>query len=230
MAEPDPRAAPDLDEARARVAAVYPVLAGAADAVGQDLRVQRIDAGRTLFDVGAACAGFPLVLAGGIRVTLASTGGREILLYRVRPGEGCVLSAGALLGQVPHRARGTAESSLEMAVLPPARFEALLDRSPGFRRWVFALQAERLAALMARVAAVAFQPVEVRLAACLLERSASGRVAVRATHQDLADELGTVREIVTRALHRFADAGVVALGRGRLRVLDVAALARRAGR
>lgn len=228
MAETTPPGGGAAADAIARITAAYPALAGQSRALADGIRIQGVPAGATLFDEGSACAGFPLLLAGSIRVAKASAQGREILLYRVLPGEGCVITGACLLGGVPYRARGTAETALELAVLPPALFESLLDRVPPFRRWVFALQAERLVALMARVESVAFQRVDARLAACLLERSAQGREPVHATHQDLADELGTVREIVTRTLHQLADDGLVELAREQVRVRDAAALARRA--
>ncbi len=228
MAETLPTGAAATDDAVGRLLSAYPALADSAPALAAGVRIQGVPAGSVLFDDGSACAGFPLLLAGSIRVAKASAQGREILLYRVHPGEGCVITGACLLGDVPYRARGVAETALELAVLPPALFANLLDRSPPFRRWVFALQAERLAALMARVESVAFHRVDARLAACLLERSADGRERVHATHQDLADELGTVREIVTRTLRQLADEGLVELGREQIGVRDAAGLARRA--
>jgi CRP/FNR family transcriptional regulator len=219
---------PPIADAVARIMVAYPALADQSRALADGVRVQGVPAGSMLFDEGSACTGFPLLLAGSIRVAKASAQGREILLYRVQPGEGCVITGACLLGGTAYRARGVAESALELVVLPPALFETLLDQSPPFRRWVFALQAERLTALMARVESIAFQRVDARLAACLLERSAQGREPVHATHQDLADELGTVREIVTRALRQLADDGLVEVSREQVRVLDATALARRA--
>jgi CRP/FNR family transcriptional regulator, anaerobic regulatory protein len=107
-------------------------------------------------------------------------------------------------------------------VLPKPVFDELLATHAPFRQYVFSLFAERLADLMALVEAVAFHRLDRRVAAALLGR---GRV-VALTHQQLADELGSVREIVTRVLRGFADQGWVQSNRGSIDVLDAAALRR----
>lgn len=215
----------------ARIAATYPALAGLPAAFSgalDALDAIAVAAGSVLFREGSACRGFPLLLDGVIRVAKEAPGGRGIVLYRVRPGESCVITSSCLLGGAPYHAVGVAESALRLVVLPDGLFERLLDAHPPFRRFVFALFAERLAELMQLVEEVAFRRLDARLAELLLARTAHGTQALRATHQQLADELGSVREIVTRLLNQFADEGLVALGRERIEVLDRARLAGRA--
>ena len=142
--------------------------------------------------------------------------GRELQLYRVVPGEACILTSSCLLGQVAYRARGVADSDVVAVALPPAVFTALLAEHEPFRRYVFGLFAERMAELMALVEAVAFQRLDQRLAALLLGK---GRI-VRTTHQALADELGSVREIVSRLLKSFAERGLVSLSREQVEIVD----------
>jgi CRP/FNR family transcriptional regulator len=177
---------------RQRLSELYPVLqglpAGELSAVLQaEAQVLAAPAGMLLFEEGAPCRGFPLVLSGGVRVARGSPGGRTLELYRVTPGELCVVSTSCL-----------------------------------FRRYVFGIFADRLADLMALAEAVAFQRLDQRLAQALLGHGDT----LRRTHQQLADELGTVREIVSRLLSRFERAGWVALGRERITVLDGPALRR----
>jgi CRP/FNR family transcriptional regulator len=214
-----------------RIAAAYPALAGLPAALAQALDalpVAEVAAGSVLFREGSACRGFPLLLEGTIRVSKAGAGGRGIVLYRVRPGESCVITSSCLLGDAAYHAVGVAETALRLVALPNALFEQLIDARPAFRRFVFALFAERLAEMMQLVEEVAFRRLDARLAELLLARSAHGTQALRATHQQLADELGSVREIVTRLLNQFADEGLVALGRERIEVADRARLAARA--
>lgn len=175
--------------------------------------------GTVLFDEQQTCGGYPLVLRGCVRVLKTSAQGRELPLYRVAPGETCVISSSCLLSDRPYPARGVAEGETALVLLSRGAFEGALAEEP-FRRVVFALFAERLVTLMTLVEAVAFRRLDQRLAALLLARGP----VLRTTHQQLADELGSVREIVSRILKGFADAGWVRGGRERVEVLDAEAL------
>ena len=183
-----------------------------------------VPAGVTLFEAGQPCRGFPLVLTGSVRVARGSPAGRNLELYRVSPGELCVVSTSCLFGQVPLSAHGQTTEATELVLLTPAGF-ARWSAHEAFRRFVFGVFADRLADLMALAEAVAFQRLDQRLAHALLGHG----VVVRITHQALADELGTVREIVTRLLQRFERAGWVGLSRERIDILDAAALRGLAG-
>ncbi|HWD21542.1 MAG TPA: Crp/Fnr family transcriptional regulator [Burkholderiales bacterium] len=181
----------------------------------------RASAGSVLFDANQPCRGFPLLLEGSVRVTKAAPSGREILLYRVEPGHGCILSGGCLLGHSDYSAKGTAESDIVLLTIPGGLFHELLLESEPFRHFVFAMYGERLAEVMELVEAVAFQRLDARLAQLLIRRGP----VVQATHQSLADELGSVREIVSRLLRSFESRGWVRLERERVTVLDPKALA-----
>lgn len=211
-------------EAADRLLALYPAIAALAPALREPVlrdhaQAVAVPAGAPLFAEGAPCSGFPLVLAGEVRVARGTPQGRSLELYRVTPGELCVVSTACLFGHGLLGAHGAATQPTELVVLDPAGFERWTAHEP-FRRFVFGIFADRLADLMALAEAVAFQRLDQRLAAALL-----GHGAVRAsTHQALADELGTVREIVTRLLKRFERAGWVRVGRERIEILDAAAL------
>jgi len=215
-----------LSPLAARVAAVFPSLAAAAPATLERIAAsgihRRVPAGTVMFSAHSPCGGFPLVLGGSIRVLQRYPNGRELQLYRVKPGESCLLSGSCLLGNTDYDASGVAESDVELLVLPPALFNALIADDETFRRHVFALFGERLAAVLQIVEAVAYQKLDQRLAALLAGKSVDGEIG--ATHQALADELGSVREIVSRLLRTFEDRGWVELGRERIRILDAIAL------
>ncbi len=207
-----------------RLGDLYPMLASLdpaeRDAVlARDAVQASVPAGTVLFEQGAPCRGFPMLLSGNVRVARGSPGGRSIELYRVSPGELCVVSTSCLFGHVPVTAHGEATEPTDLVLLTPTGFERW-SANADFRRFVFGVFADRLADLMQLAEAVAFQRLDQRLAHALLGH---GR-ELRSTHQALADELGTVREIVTRLLKRFERAGWVALGRERIEVLDGAAL------
>ena len=178
-----------------------------------------VPAGTLLFEEQAPCQGFPLVLDGEVRVARGSAQGRSLELYRVGPGELCVVSACGLFGQSPLAAHGVAVVRTRLLLLSPSGFEQWVAHAP-FRRFVFGIFADRLADLMSLAEAVAFQRLDQRLAAALLGHGPT----LLTTHQALADELGTVREIVTRLLKRFERAGWVSLARERIELRDAAAL------
>ena len=209
---------------RDRLLANYPALqaldgSDLETALQHEALLVQAPAGAVLFEEGKPCRGFPMVLEGCVRVARGSPGGRTLELYRVTPGEICVVSTSCLFGQVPLAAHGQTLAPTELAMLSPAGFDRLV-RHESFRRFVFGIFADRLADLMTLAEAVAFQRLDQRLAQALLGHGST----LRSTHQALADELGTVREIVSRLLSRFERAGWVGLGRERIDVLDSAAL------
>lgn len=209
----------------AELLALYPVLAdlppGALAQLTQAGQRIALPAGSAVFDEHQSCRGFPFVLKGGIRVIKAAPNGRELPLYRVTPGETCVITSSCLLGHADYNARGVTEEHTELLLLPRDAFEALLAHEP-FRAFVFRLFSDRIADLMQLIEEVAFRKLDQRLAALLLGH---GRL-VHASHQQLADELGSVREIVSRLLKGFAAQGLVALGREQIEILDAAGLRR----
>ncbi len=207
------------------LAQCYPMLAElpqpARDTVLARAQWLKVPAGTVLFDDHQACDGFPFVVSGSIRVIKAAPNGRELPLYRVTPGETCVISSSCLLGQVDYNARGIAETDTEMVMLPKTVFDDLLGE-PAFRNFVFHLFAERIADLMQLIEEVAFHKLDQRLAAVLLGK---GRI-VHTTHQHLADELGSVREIVSRLLKGFSAQGLVRLAREQIEIVDAVGLRR----
>lgn len=207
-----------------RLLEAYPVLASLPAADREEVlatQAQRVGvpAATRLFDEGAPCRGFPLVLQGTIRVARGSVSGRSLELYRLSPGELCVVSASCLFGSAVLSAHADTLEATDLVLLSPAGFERWVAHEP-FRRYVFGVFADRLADLMALAEAVAFQRLDQRLAAALLGHGAT----LRLTHQALADELGTAREMVTRLLKRFEQRGWVALGRERIELRDSVAL------
>ncbi len=176
-------------------------------------------AGTVLFSENALCQGFPLVLQGEIKVSRSSVDGRSLELYRVVPGELCLVSSACLFRNQPLPARGVATKTSSLILIPPDIFLRWLE-TPGFRSEVLGLFAARMADLTSLIDAVAFQRLDRRLAAALLGHGQK----IVVTHQALADELGTVREIITRLLRRFEREGWVSLGREQIEITDESAL------
>ncbi len=175
--------------------------------------------GTVIFRPGDACANFPFVLAGSIRVQRLAETGREFVLYRVSPGETCILTTAGLLADDCYCVEGVAETDVLMHILSAERFNGLMGASKNFRAIVFDGYTRRIAALMARIEEIVCVPIAVRLAERLLELGAAGGL-IAVTRQGLAADLATAREVVGRALGQFETEGWIRSGRGEIEILD----------
>ena len=164
------------------------------------------------------------MLDGSVRVQMLADTGREIVLYRVRSGESCVLTTACLMGDEAYSAEGVVEEPTRAVILPRPVFDEFLATSDGFRRFVFAGFGHRVAEILATMQDAVFHRVDARLARHLAARAEDGPLL--ATHRDLAAELGTAREVVSRHLKAFEKRGLVRLGRGTVAVIDRPGLAR----
>jgi CRP/FNR family transcriptional regulator len=192
------------------------------DAILSDAYRVQLPADRTVFSSGTLCENYLLLLAGSVRVQMIGEAGREALLYRVHPGQSCVLTTCCLLASESYPAEGYTEAAVSALSIPKQVFDRTIERSPGFRRFVFANLGGRIAEVISRMEQVAFQPVERRLTAYLLQQARHG--TLRKTHQEIAVELGSVREVISRHLKRLESKGVVRLGRSTVEVVDLPAL------
>ena len=207
---------------------LYPVLTLLPTALAERMLGQAqtitVPGGTVVFDEHQVCQGFPFVISGDIRVVKSAANGRELPLYRVMPGESCIITSSCLLGHTDYNARGIAEGETTLVMMPRPLFDELLGE-PAFRDFIFHLFSERIADLMQLIEEVAFRKLDQRLAGLLLGK---GRL-VHATHQQLADELASVREIISRLLKGFAEQGLVRLSREQVEILDPAGLRRIGG-
>lgn len=160
-----------------------------------------------------------LLSEGTIRVSQSSDNGRDIVLYRVEAGESCVLTTACMLAEEAYNAEGIAETDLTVIALPRLSFDNLVADEPAFRNFVFAAYSQRLIDLLRVVDHVAFGRIDVRLAERLLDLVGMDK-EITATHQQIASELGTAREVISRVLNEFQKRGFIAQSRGRITVLD----------
>ena len=202
-----------------RIVDHYPVLRSLAQddvlKVLSNAKIISFRAGSTVFEELQPCEAFPFILAGNIRVVKRAENGREISLYNVTTGDACVVSAACLLGNKPYNAVGIVQTDCELALIPAQDFDHLMSVKV-FREHIFSLFSNRVLALMELIDQVAFRKLDQRLARVLL----AGAPEIRLSHQQLADELGTVREMITRLLNDFSDRGLVKAKRGSVQILD----------
>ena len=160
---------------------------------------------------------------GAIRVSQTSGNGRDIVLYRVDAGESCVLTTACMLAEEAYNAEGIAETNIKVVALPKMSFDRLVAEEPAFRSFVFAAYSRRLIDLLRVVDDVAFGRIDVRLAERLLMLAGEDK-EVAATHQEIASELGTAREVISRVLHDFQKRGLISQSRGRIALSDKSSL------
>lgn len=172
-----------------------------------------LPAGTRIFGPGQAPENYLLLLEGTVRVQQVSENGREIVLYRVAAGQSCALTTACLMGYEDYQAEGVAETAVTAVAIPRATFDEAIARSAAFRKFVFTAFSVNVTTLFKLIEEVAFSRIDERLAQRLLQLAdPSGHIEI--THQQLAAELGSAREVIGRQLHEFQRRGWVTTSRG----------------
>ncbi|MEZ5922957.1 MAG: Crp/Fnr family transcriptional regulator [Hyphomicrobiaceae bacterium] len=183
----------------------------------------RAAAGTVLFRPGETCERLVLLAEGRVQVKTLSESGRELLLYQVRPGETCVLSFACLVGRRLYQAEGVCETDVAGRAIGRSTVLELMAVSPAFRERIIDVQSSRIYELIGLIDEVAFHRTESRLAGRLIELAGEDGV-VHSTHQQLAQDLGTAREVISRRLKRLELLGLVEVERGRIVIREPARL------
>tara|TARA_R110002111_G_scaffold130148_2_gene194967 strand:- start:491 stop:1159 length:669 start_codon:yes stop_codon:yes gene_type:complete len=207
----------------------FPGLAGLSDTVSTLLdkraRPARLQQGTVIFGPGNPAENLLLLVSGTVRVQQLSDAGREIVLYRVHAGESCVLTTACLLAFEDYSAEGIAETDVEAVLIPRDTFDELMSVSKAFRAFVFEAYSKRITDLFMVIEEFAFKRMDIRVAQKLLELKDATSV-LRLTHQQLAIELGTAREVISRQLKEFERRGWLSLSRGEIELHDADAIGR----
>jgi len=182
-----------------------------------------LPAGSRIYGPGQAPENYLMLLDGAIRVHQVSESGREIVLYRLAAGESCALTTACLMGYEDYLAEAIAETDIRAVAIPRAAFDDLIARSPIFRRFVFTAFSARVTELFRIIEQVAFARMDIRLAQRLLELSQGGPT-ISVTQQQLASELGTAREVISRILSEFQRSNWLKSTRGSIHIENRAGL------
>ncbi len=214
-----------------RIQQVLPFLKHADAQLTRDFQSQafftRIPAGKDVFLEGDQTDAIALLISGIVRVYKIGETGREITLYRFGHGESCILTANAILSRKSFPAIATVEKEAEAVMIMADEFRDWVKRYDLWREFVFNLLSDRLSTVMAVVDEVVFQRLDRRLAVWLLTKSKTQH-PIRFTHQAIAAELGSSREVISRILEDFSHQGLTKSGRGTIEVLDFDLLNNRA--
>lgn len=216
----------NLPIAITKTLAVMPSLAGLETAslqkLGQAAHLIQAPAGHTIFRPGDTCETYIIVLSGTVRTFVSSENGREIVLYRITDGQTCILTTSSLMTGANYETEAVAETDVTALSVPRAMFLELLGTSEKFRHLAFNTFSERLSELVLLINEISFGHLDTRLAAYLVNIAKNN--TVHATHQAIAMELGSAREVVSRLLKDFERKGFVDLDRGRIILLQRAEL------
>jgi CRP/FNR family transcriptional regulator len=193
----------------------------------QEAFLARFPVGKDLFIEGDRVDAIPLLISGSVRVYQIGETGREVTLYRFRPGESCVLTATSIFNHQTFPAIATVEEEAEAVMIPEATFSDWIRRFDVWRDFVFDLVTQRLASVMTIVDQVAFRKLDHRLAEFLLKRGRQSNPS-EITHQEIAAELGSSREVISRILDDFSGQGAIQSSRGRIEIVDFESLRTRA--
>lgn len=204
---------PDLDKS---VDANIPKLFDNADLV-------KLEKNSTVFRQGDTCGSYYILLDGTIKVFTRAENGREIVLYRIHSGDSCVLTTSCLFGNKNYPAEGRTESEVSALAIPVEQFNQALQNSSVFRELVFSAFSSHLSDLIVLVEEVAFGKLDIRLAKLLLNQC-DDQYMISATHQLIATELGSSREVISRQLKELELKGCIKINRGNIKINNLNAL------
>ncbi len=177
--------------------------------------------GDIILDENASIRSIPIVLKGLLKVMRTEEDGREILLYYIKAGESCIMS---FLGGMHHEksiVKAEVEEEAEVLFLPIEKVSLFIKEYPEWLDYIFRLYHKRFEELLDIINAIAFKKVDERLLDLLYKKSeiSQSRIIV-ITHEQLANELGTARVVVSRLLKQLEDSGKLKLGRNKIILLD----------
>jgi CRP/FNR family transcriptional regulator len=187
------------------------------DTLQNNVSIVEVPTGETIYHVGDSCENYLLVLTGSVRVQMFFENGHEIVLYRVEQGQSCIMTTSCLLARESYQAEAVTETPAKAVIIPVAEFEQALAKLAPFRQFVFTAYAKRITDLMCLINDIAFERMDVRLARFLLQQPENQR-ELHMTHQHIANELGTAREVISRLLKEFEHRGIIETHRGYLTI------------
>jgi CRP/FNR family transcriptional regulator, anaerobic regulatory protein len=206
-----------------KISLSLPVLQNAAPQLVRDFQqaanIAKIRAGQDVFLEGDHVESIALLISGVVRVYKIGETGREITLYRFGNGQSCILTANAILSQKTFPAVATVEEDAEAVMIPADTFRIWVAKYDLWREFVFELLSQRLSKVMSIVDEVVFRRMDARLASLLLARS-QVQNPLHITHQEIAAELGSSREVISRLLEDLSARGFLRVSRGEIEILD----------
>lgn len=183
-----------------------------------------LPSGQKVFTQGQSCQHYTVLTEGSVKVYARSSEGREVILYRIKPGEICVLTTSCLMGKTNYPAEAVTETAIKARILSHQQFDQLLAESETFRTFIFNSFSQRLTDLMLQLENIALTPLDKRIHRFLLQHASNNHI--KATHQQIATELGTAREVVSRNLKALEKQNIIKLHRGSIEIIDISEISK----
>ncbi len=177
-----------------------------------------IEKGTIISGDGTRCNGIPFVISGMLRLFRISDTGREMTLYTIKPGQVCIMAAICVMGHLDYDFMVEAESECSLAVVSPDRFRKLMDASEPFKEFIFQMMANRLLDSINKIESVNFVSIEQRIKSYLQQHSGDDGT-LKVTHEQIAVELGSSREVISRNLKKLAEEGEIIQMRGKIKLV-----------
>lgn len=178
------------------------------------------ESGDVILNENAYIRSIPIVMRGTLRVIRTEEDGREILLYYIKAGESCIMSFLGGMHNERSKVKAEVEEEAEILFLPIEKVSALIKDHPEWLDYIFRLYHKRFEELLEIVNAIAFKKVDERMLTLLQKKAElTGNQTINITHEQLANELGTARVVVSRLLKRLEETGIVRLGRNSIVLL-----------
>lgn len=181
---------------------------------------QTVQKGKILTTEGDSCSYFSFLVSGLIRVYKLGETGRELTLYRLNKGDSCILTASCILSNSPFPAIAVSETDIEVVSIPSSLFKDWIEKHEYWRHFIFDLIARRLAEIISVVDDIAFRHVDTRIATKIYQLYIKNGNPIRITHHNLARDIGSSREVVTRTLKDFEEKAYISTSRGTIKVLN----------
>ena len=192
--------------------------------------IREYEAGSMLHATDGGCLGMVVVLQGSVRAYMVSEEGREITLYHINKGETDVLTASCILYQITFDTEMVVEEDSRILILPTVVLKGLKEENVYVRSYIYEILTERFSDVMWTMQQILFYGIDQRIAAFLLDQAVGNGIGagqvpeIHVTHEQIAREINTAREVVARIIRRFVADGLVETGRGRLRLIDLKGL------
>ena len=189
------------------------------------VQIRRYQKDELIYSHDHECLGLIKILSGEIRTFMLSDEGREIVLYRLKAGDTDVLSASCVVNQITFETQMVAESDCEILIISAVYLSNFKENNLYVRCFIFEKLGERFSDVMSQMQKILFTPVEVRLSGAIKEHLKQCKGSeITVTHEQLAGEINSSREVVSRILKRMEHEGSIILGRGKITVTDTAHL------
>ena len=188
---------------------------------------KKISKGTVVFDEGDECGVVAFLLNGSIRVSKIGKNGREIILYRLGSGDSCILTISSVLANISYPATAIVEEDTEVILLPVKQFKELMVTNPEFQQYIYKLLSARLLEIMTLIDEIVFHKIDERLMEYLLRHTENDGDIIEITHEELASQLGSAREVISRITKGLERDGVIQLSRGKVRVIQRSSLERK---